>query len=365
MKAFSARFALIAAALIMSASVVAGAVPADLTDPSKTGVAFAGSAYLVNYYFGVMDVLIDKGVVDPARSHLGGISGGSITSFFTCAGITPTKLYESFSGLLTECVDTWNQTTQVFPCMGDLYHLAQVGFKELVPETSTAYEQCQDRLNLCVSQLNPASTDLNSPTAQIVSTFSNMSDVYSVLSATSYLSCQSSYRPYTLMRGEPVMDGGYACAFEDICPQGKTCIKVGAYYIGPHVKDPEAGCFDFTDLPSDATPDYNDPAKMTAPFAPMGSLPATCPTNPNFTEAKGNTIAPGLHAGNPLNMTCKDWQKLAYYPDKDMFEFIFEQGKRDALYWYDSQDNAAGRVSGVIVGGIAAAIMSIMAISSW
>ena len=148
--------------------------PAD-----SLGFAFAGSAYSILYYFGVVDSLVSTGILDPQIARMGGLSGGAWTSMATCAGVSAPDLFSEFSTILTACNAKFNNKTDLLPCQGELWTNSQTIAKVWFPnDTSASFKKCsKGRVRVAITQVNPnnATMDTNSP--RVINKFKSAQDL--------------------------------------------------------------------------------------------------------------------------------------------------------------------------------------------
>lgn len=294
-------------------------------------VAFAGSSLLINYYFGVMSMLQTLGIVDPNVTRFGGISGGAITSMLTCAGQTPHQIKDAFAGVMDKC-----REDPMGNCFQKLNTMAKSEIYDPVM-TEPAHAKCgKGRVRVGITALNEALDSFDGKRAIAVDTFSGPGDMEEALLASSYLSCFSGPWTYVTFRGRPVIDGGYAADFSDICPEGSRCIKVSVWIVGENVTtngvQSEMRCLgspaEETYNPLPAWPNFQDPSWRLNTSCKYDYNKFHSPTNPDIFPAHFNRI----------KWSKPQWQNLsACISSKEDVEYVFEMGLADAKSWYDRE----------------------------
>lgn len=78
----------------------------------------------------------------------------------------------------------------------------------------------------------------------LVNRFKNDRELASALTASSHIPCFTGKNTFAEFRGQPVIDGGYANGYEQLCREGtKKCIKVATWYVeGPFVPPEDKVC---------------------------------------------------------------------------------------------------------------------------
>lgn len=125
------------------------------------GFAMVGSGYKLLYYFGVLDGLIDNGLLDPQESFMAGVSGGAIAFLGVCAGFAPKRLQKEFERLLDIAIGDYNSTLQLFPGHGvvtkNVMRLMEFSF----PENESNWRHCSEIVNIWTSILDPRDSTMN------------------------------------------------------------------------------------------------------------------------------------------------------------------------------------------------------------
>lgn len=315
---------------------------------ASVGVAVAGSAYLLPWYFGVIDVLMEEGLYVPAVTPSGGLSGGAYTVMLTCAGATPQQLQQAFGATLRKCWADWNKTSGLFPCQGDLdavlYNLAKNS-----TSGSDVADKCSDKVRVAYTSVDPNDATMNTVTPVIQTVFDNNTDVVNALVSTSFISCFSACAPYSYNRGMATVDGGYSATLDDLCPDNvDTCIKVQVYYPNTTNKGVECNVQNDPNPPTDFVEQcyeyFNGTGSVTNAvcsvplpsefaFEPVGSLPSSCPAGPSsFTGPGEADIYPGRFVALPDKFSCFYWQCLSYFPAEDP-DILYDLGRQEALAW--------------------------------
>lgn len=331
--------------LVALAAVIITAQSAEET-MHEVGLAIAGSAYLLPFYFGVTKVLIEEGLVDPATTPMGGLSGGAITAMSLCAGQTSEELYTEYSTLLNTCKANWNTTIQDFPCAGQ-DQLSKDAFEKQFPAEgngSDIYERCRN-VQIAYSAVNKTSNAFDDFTATVINDYKNNEELVDLLTTTSYLSCFSACQPYKNFRGEPSMDGGYSATLNDLCPPNvKRCIRTQVYYPNTTESGPYCDIQNTTNgagLVEACAAEMGSkgvgctiPPPPDFPFSPQGNLPTNCSASPTAYAFPGEAdIYPGRFI--PItNFTCFQFQCMSYVPGTpEDIEYLYTLGEQETRAW--------------------------------
>jgi len=313
------------------------------SDTDAGRYAIAGSALLLPWYLGVMDVLVQEGVVDPTTTPGAGLSGGAITAMTTCAGVTAKDQFDIWKKALVQCYDDWDIQSGSFPCNGELSEIVHNGLSTFLTNETNVSDRC--------SHVGVAFTEVGSTFDNLTSTIvSNVSDDQVILTdlvSSSFLSCSSMSKPYFVNNGRPTVDGGYSTSLDDLCGGNKNCLRVQVYYPnttdeGPvcthqNTTDPTVAVDLLTQCLAAAGGSLNmsavgPPAPLWANFTEIGDLPTTCPSGPaSFMPPGEADIYPGKYV--PLNYTCFEWQCMAYIPYPDKLDDLYSLGQEEARAW--------------------------------
>jgi hypothetical protein len=211
-----------------------------------TPVAFQGSAFLIQYYAGVVGTLLQRGVIVPGVTPLSGLSGGAYTSVLTTIGWNGTRQSDFWNAATTKVAETYTSPA------GHLNEIVQPMLNSLLP--ANVANQINGKVQVGMSQLDASKETLNGSAAWIVNSWSSKEDVINSLLGTDYIPCFTGPTLYTEFRSQPVIDGGFSLGFDQLCSNQSNCIKVASYYVGSLANttcDPlvcpqaaESGCMD-------------------------------------------------------------------------------------------------------------------------
>ena len=105
-----------------------------------------------------MNQLIEMGAVDPATTRFGGISGGTITTFLTCAGMPMIEVYQIMKAIYTNC-----RTTPTSCILNTEVQFKRFLYDKAFNDNPLVYEQCgKGRLRLGITGLRPYDTTYDS-----------------------------------------------------------------------------------------------------------------------------------------------------------------------------------------------------------
>jgi hypothetical protein len=285
-----------------------------------------------------METLISSKILNPKTAPLGGLSGGAVVSLAVCGEVSPQLMQNASVVAISECVNTWNKTTQLLPCQGQLTSLLVKLVQSVFPKNSTKFQDdCAGRVRIALTKVNASDGTMGSLTPYIETKFETNQIIYDAIAGTSMISCVSTCKPYTLFKGFPVIDGGNSATFKQMCPPNvKRCVTLQEYYPGKYVRPGNGTCYKNGNKPVSAGGKNN--CTVAVPdgfnFAPKGNLPTKCPAGNDYFQPPGfSDIYPGMHKKNPLPFTCEEWQNFSYYPQIDAFQTQFDAGKKDAFLW--------------------------------
>lgn len=232
-------------------------------------------------------------------------SGGQLVGAY-CAGSTFDVMIDSVRDLVQTCANATNK------CWGEvrdkMIPLLQVAIPEPQEDTDVPYPNCTNTY-ISVSDSRGNSTLCNlfgigddwsdvgnwsdfglTGTASFISNFQNKTDLIDTIIATSYIPGFSGPECYVMLRGEPVVDGGFVA--NSFC-LSDNCVKVNAF-------------------------------------------------PPWFPPTQEVDIYPGIREQYlqtwPLNDLVK-WSLARFLPEivADHFDEILQYGRDDAEYWYKLQ----------------------------
>lgn len=339
-----------------------------------TPVALQGSAMLITYYSGVMGALMESGRVQPGLTPLRGISGGAWTAALTALGHSGRAQRDAWKRWVAACRERFGS------CHGHIQELSQMAFGELLPED--AAQRVGGRVAVALAQLNSQGTHLNGSASWLVGRFYSKKDLTNSLSATSYIPGFSGEAPFTLFRGQPMIDGGFANGFQQLCGHTTSgCLKVASWHVGPratHTCDP-ARCGAFAAADSCVAPERREPIPASLfknegppeqwPLAAAGRQRAAgaatdgvagvaCRNTqaplllPDFVPH--NQVPPDIHPGKfgPLptldgrEVLACEWQSWAMRlpPGRELevMDLVYEQGRADGAAWAARQQQLDG-----------------------
>eukprot|EP00775_Hariotina_reticulata_P013150 gene13150-13280_t len=319
----------------------------------QTPVAFQGSAALLGYYTGVVQLLQEKQLMVPGVTVSAGLSGGAYTMVLAHLGMTG-----------REILKFWHKVNRAMATMrrSQTNAIAQALLDHIIP---------QDIGPDAPPHLAEKAVTHNARQADLIST----------LLATDHIPCIVRDTTYTILRNNPVIDGGYANGFREMCPNGNinNCIKVGSWHVeGPYadgVCDKRCGSRTAT---SCKVAERNTIVKTLYPTVgqyvdqwPLTRVQMRCPASdwqnntiaspdpfplPDFVPQ--NSTAVDIHPGkyNPLpewppgsgkRLLACEWQNFALAPPWSQFdEFLnvsYTLGYQDARGWYAATHKVKGR----------------------
>ena len=309
--------------------------------------AIAGSALLLPWYLGVMDVLVQEGVVDPSTTPGAGLSGGAITAMTTCAGVTPKDQFDTWKKALVQCYDDWDIQSGSFPCNGELSEIVHNGLSTFLKNGTNVSDTCS-HVGVAFTKVGSTFDNLEST---LVSNFSDDQAILTDLISSSFLSCSSMSKPYFVNNGLATVDGGYSTSLDDLCggtmDEVKDCLRVQVYYPnttedGPvcshqNTTDPTVAVDLLSQCMAAAGGSLNvaaegPPVPAWANFTEIGDLPTTCPSGPTRFMPPGEAdIYPGKYV--PLNYSCFEWQCMAYIPYPNKLDDLYSLGQEEARAW--------------------------------
>ncbi|KIZ00987.1 hypothetical protein MNEG_6975 [Monoraphidium neglectum] len=159
------------------------------------------------------------------------------------------------------------------------------------------------RVRVAVSQLDASKPSLAGSASWVISSWTSKLDLITSLHSTDFLPCFAGLTTYTTFRNQPVIDGGYANGFEELCPDSNTakCLKLASWAVGPFGN--LTGC-----APHDASGDRTDRVKQLYQNPKLSSdwaleyIQEQCPVD------KWSTASPGPLSPKfvPQNSTTPD-----------------------------------------------------------
>jgi hypothetical protein len=227
---------------------------------------------------------------------------------------------------------------------------------------ANAYKLVNGKVRIGLSQLDATKPSLDNSATWVVSSWNSTQDLVDALTATDMIPCFSDTTAFSIFRNQPVVDGGFANGFEDLCPGGNTanCIKVASWVTGPLADQTcdhnvcGASCasvdrpasskvYQLYDNPADRSSwaiNAVNKCQGTNTIVPMGAFIPQNSTLPDIYPGKYNNLP--MWKGKQV-IACQ-WQQWAMQPpvtsDAELAEFFqltFDQGRRDALSWCDEQ----------------------------
>ncbi len=201
----------------------------SLNAPERT-VAFRGSGFLINYYAGVTQTLILKGLL-MATSPVSGQSGGAIIAVLHAAGFTPSQVLGFFGELYTAC------SVRYEGCHNGFVNLfVEESLQKYLPSNIAEILNAKN-VKIGLSQVNSSNVHLGGSAPWVVSKYLNKADVISALLGSAHIPFGTAPSAFKIFRNNPVIDGTYAIDYEQLCPWGNTttpkCLKIAAVHLGP------------------------------------------------------------------------------------------------------------------------------------
>ncbi|KIZ05966.1 hypothetical protein MNEG_1991 [Monoraphidium neglectum] len=167
---------------------------------------------------------MERGVIKPGVSHLSGLSGGALTAVLTALGFDGAQQREFFVSAVAECVERWGS------CKGHINEVLRERLADCLPDDAAS--KVSGRVRVALSQLDAGRTSLNGSASWVVGEWASKADLVSCLTASDHIPCFTGPTLYTMFRNEPVIDGGYANGFEQLCSGQPECLKVSTFHIG-------------------------------------------------------------------------------------------------------------------------------------
>ena len=194
----------------------------SLNAPERT-VAFRGSGFLINYYAGVTQTLILKGLL-MATSPVSGQSGGAIIAVLHAAGFTPSQVLGFFGELYTAC------SVRYEGCHNGFVNLfVEESLQKYLPSNIAEILNAKN-VKIGLSQVNSSNVHLGGSAPWVVSKYLNKADVISALLGSAHIPFGTAPSAFKIFRNNPVIDGTYAIDYEQLCPWGNTttpkCLKI-------------------------------------------------------------------------------------------------------------------------------------------
>lgn len=200
--------------------------------PNVLGIGMSGSGLFAVYHLGVLETLIDSGVIIPGTTVMAGASGGAILSLHTCLGLTPRHTFDRLHVMLQSCAAS--PTT----CpLADLHAFGARIMDAMLLTAPHSWERCIGRAHVHVALVQDApalATDASCPLnlrkqGWTLTNFTSRQDVVEAAAATSYIPGIVGDACATTLRGQAVIDGGY---FDHLpCPPGTEhgCLRINAF----------------------------------------------------------------------------------------------------------------------------------------
>ncbi|KAI7842840.1 hypothetical protein COHA_003585 [Chlorella ohadii] len=346
------------AALLLATAALAAAQSGNSTqEPGTIPVAFEGSALLISYYSGVSEALLERGVVVPKQTPISGLSGGAFTGTFLHLGFNGTDMLEFWKSIIDDCTKTPGG------CVGHLNGRMEDKLEKVLPQD--AAEQITGVMRIALSQLDASKRDLNDSRSWLIADFFDKADLKSALTATDFIPCFTGDTVYTIFRNHPVIDGGYANGFKELCAGHDiaNCIKVASWYVGDKANrtcDPNrcaasaaSGCTTTERLTTSLDLYKNDyryvdqwPLIDVYQRCPVSNYPGLAPNPlPDFVPHNQTVIDiyPGKYGPLPTfngteTLAC-EWQSwsmmLPAGMELDAMDVIYQQGYKDGIAWCD------------------------------
>lgn len=283
-----------AALALLAATLLAGGggalAPSSATAPSPSPssssssssgpphFAWMGSGLLFPFYSGVADALIEGGALVPGHTTHGAMSGGALATLATAAGAPGAATLDAYThatwfcegahvmdrpaldlsspegatqaakeledcrtpesgwfwprrtldGMLRQALAARN--TSLAPSGGDLVALLsrtlQIWAAELDATNSTALDEDLPAV-------------LQSARSKPLAPYTSLDDAVGSALTSSHLPCLLDSNYYTAFRGQPMVDGGYAASWPQLCAlpgsgeAAPRCVRVAATWLGP------------------------------------------------------------------------------------------------------------------------------------
>uniref|UniRef100_A0A383VPF3 PNPLA domain-containing protein n=1 Tax=Tetradesmus obliquus TaxID=3088 RepID=A0A383VPF3_TETOB len=327
----------------------------------STPVSYQGSAFLMGYYAGVTQALLEKKVLVPGVTPTAGLSGGAYTLTLAQLGWNGTDILSFWRAIVRE-----GKTHLAHGAVGRLNALSVWALQEALPQDlSNVYS----RMRIAVSQLDGSKTTLNNSASWIIDSWQSRDDLIANLLGTSYLPCYSGPTTYTIFRNQPVLDGAFSNGFKQMCPDGNVtnCIKVASWHVGPlgsatcdkrcgsdrlaaKCAVPERTTINTVLHKNDQFVDrwLLSEVQLRCPEADWkGMDPYPFPyyvpqasTLPDIYPGRFNPLPAWPPGSNTTLLACQ-WQNFAMAPPldrmDDFFEMTYDLGYRDALAWHAAQ----------------------------
>ncbi|KAF6253620.1 hypothetical protein COO60DRAFT_1463118 [Scenedesmus sp. NREL 46B-D3] len=296
----------------------------------KKPVSYQGSAFLMGYYAGVTQALLEKKVLVPGVTPTSGLSGGAYTLTLAQLGWNGTDILTFWRAIVNE-----GKTRLGNDMLGRLNALSVWALQEALPKDLSNVYSC---MRIAVSQLDGSKTTLNNSASWVVDSWQGRDDLISNLLGTSYLPCFSGPTTYTIFRNQPVLDGAFGNGFKQMCDCCNSLLCLKAHDL--HAKLLQHACRSSADVfhvAAACSPDgdVHQCIKVASwHVGPLGSTTCDQRCGSNWVAAKcavaaRNGINPVQYKNNTklvdrwllseVQLRCpeKEWQGLDPYPLPD------------------------------------------------
>jgi hypothetical protein len=289
----------------------------------------------------------------------------------TCAGVPFEQQLSAFQGVLTTCGTKFPGDPLCGGTLGSLIQQAVLTNLKTYGRADSHKHCSSGNLFVSLSVLDPTAASLSNPKPWTISSFPSVEDMADVVHGTDYISCFMSSKPYTVVRGQPTLDGGYTSSYAQFCPPSATnstngttrCIKLSAFTVGPNNPTGKApNCNTGFTAGQPPTPPRSTPPAGGPPQNPIPQkdwkLPATCtydarskavtaPAQPPFVPAEGADIHPGFSHNALKTDPCvwQGWSMNVSAVSSEVVKAQFDQGAADAAAWLK-----ANPLSGLLKG---------------
>ncbi|GBF88305.1 hypothetical protein Rsub_01017 [Raphidocelis subcapitata] len=205
-------------------------------------VAFGGTGPTWPFHGGVMDVLIEKGLLVPGKTKVAGLSGGAWAATFAALGFGGTSFVESLTEWYTTCaaLAALNLLGDGKYCSGWVAGAAfSQEWTQLLATRPDAYKTIN--VAIAMSQLDSSKVSFFDSASMVVDKFASNAELSSALLGTSAIPCLDLSVPFTVsfdpgrvFRNSPVIDGAFSTSLsEGLCGDRPKCIKVASMWLGP------------------------------------------------------------------------------------------------------------------------------------
>eukprot|EP00877_Chromochloris_zofingiensis_P005242 jgi/Chrzof1/14719/Cz09g13100.t1 len=283
------------------------------------GVGFSAAGFFVFYFWGVMSVLQELGVIKPGETKLAGVSSGAIVTTALQAGVSVDNQVKYGFDLAAYC-------RQHNFCVGILDKQLRQSLVAQYP--SDAYQKCQQKAFVGISSVHPG----QKPQPLVLTNFASNKQLVNAVAASSYVPIWSGpdlavYYNDTIRAIDGSITDRVPCP-----PDVQYCLKVSSKpknFAWWGSEDIASLTLKVVGIPKNQT------ALKAAPKPVFGNAPAF-----RIAAAEDVGIAPNVY--NPFLYKRYQWTEMSFMPgDKDSLQALYVLGQKDARKWAEMTGVAA------------------------